>query len=54
MFSARKAALYSHHMKRLFAFLAVALFAAAATAQQYKWIDQDGRVRYGDVPPPGV
>ncbi|MGH8691117.1 MAG: DUF4124 domain-containing protein [Burkholderiales bacterium] len=41
-------------MKRLFAFLAVALFAAAATAQQYKWIDQDGRVRYGDVPPPGV
>jgi hypothetical protein len=30
------------------------LFAAAAAAQQYKWIDKDGKVRYGDVPPPGV
>jgi hypothetical protein len=30
------------------------LFAAAAAAQQYKWVDQDGKVRYGDVPPPGV
>jgi hypothetical protein len=29
-------------------------FAAAASAQQYKWVDQDGKVRYGDVPPPGV
>ena len=29
-------------------------FAAAAAAQQYKWVDQDGKVRYGDVPPPGV
>ncbi|HXM83700.1 MAG TPA: DUF4124 domain-containing protein [Burkholderiales bacterium] len=29
-------------------------FAAAATAQQYKWVDQDGKVRYGDTPPPGV
>jgi hypothetical protein len=30
------------------------LFAAAASAQQYKWVDQDGKVRYGDTPPPGV
>jgi len=30
------------------------LFAAAAWGQQYKWVDQDGKVRYGDVPPPGV
>ena len=30
------------------------LFAAAVHAQQYKWVDQDGKVRYGDVPPPGV
>jgi hypothetical protein len=30
------------------------LFAAAAWAQQYKWVDKDGKVRYGDVPPPGV
>jgi len=29
-------------------------FAAAASAQQYKWVDKDGKVRYGDVPPPGV
>jgi hypothetical protein len=26
----------------------------AALAQQYKWVDADGKVRYGDVPPPGV
>ena len=25
-----------------------------ALAQQYKWVDADGKVRYGDVPPPGV
>jgi hypothetical protein len=30
------------------------LFATAAAGQQYKWIDKDGKVRYGDVPPPGV
>ena len=26
----------------------------AAAAQQFKWVDQDGRVQYGDAPPPGV
>jgi hypothetical protein len=30
------------------------LFATAAAGQQYKWVDKDGSVRYGDVPPPGV
>lgn len=30
------------------------LLAAAAWGQQYKWVDRDGKVRYGDVPPPGV
>ena len=30
------------------------LFAAAAAGQQYKWVDKDGKVRYGDVPPPGA
>jgi hypothetical protein len=30
------------------------LFAAGAMAQQYKWVDKDGRVQYGDTPPPGV
>jgi len=26
----------------------------AAVAQQYKWVDQNGRTQYGDNPPPGV
>jgi hypothetical protein len=30
------------------------LFAAAAMAQQYKWVDKNGKTQYGDVPPPGV
>lgn len=29
-------------------------FCSAALAQQYKWVDKDGRTRYGDIPPPGV
>jgi hypothetical protein len=29
-------------------------FAAAAMAQQYKWVDANGKVQYGDTPPPGV
>jgi len=29
-------------------------FASAVFAQQYKWVDRDGKVQYGDVPPPGV
>jgi hypothetical protein len=41
-------------MKKTFFFLAMMAFAAAASAQQYKWVDRDGKVRYGDVPPPGV
>ena len=28
--------------------------AGAAFAQQYKWVDKDGRTQYGDQPPPGV
>ncbi|HEX7250624.1 MAG TPA: DUF4124 domain-containing protein [Burkholderiales bacterium] len=28
--------------------------AAGAAAQAYRWVDQDGKVRYGDTPPPGV
>jgi hypothetical protein len=28
--------------------------AGSVVAQQYKWVDQNGRTRYGDVPPPGV
>ena len=28
--------------------------ATTATAQHYKWVDQNGKTRYGDLPPPGV
>ena len=41
-------------MIRLLVFSAASLFAAAVLAQQYKWVDQDGKVRYGDTPPPGA
>ncbi len=41
-------------MIRLLVFLAAALLAASGFAQQYKWVDKDGKVRYGDMPPPGV
>ena len=34
--------------------LAGLLLAAAASAQTYKWVDKNGRVQYGDTPPPGV
>jgi hypothetical protein len=29
-------------------------FVDGASAQQFRWIDKDGRVQYGDTPPPGV
>jgi cell division protein FtsN len=35
-------------------FLTTLAFATAAIAQQFKWVDRDGRVQYGDTPPPGV
>ena len=41
-------------MKRALLLIAAAGFAAAAFAQQFRWVDKDGRVQYGDVPPPGV
>ena len=34
--------------------VAVAVFAAPAIAQQYKWVDKNGKTQYGDIPPPGV
>ena len=33
---------------------ALALACGLAHAQGYRWVDKDGKVRYGDVPPPGV
>jgi hypothetical protein len=41
-------------MKKPWIFLIALVFAGAANAQQYKWIDQDGKTRYGDTPPAGV
>ena len=38
----------------MFAGLAALAFTCAAWAQMYKWTDADGKVRYGDTPPPGV
>lgn len=40
-------------MNKTFAFLAALAFATPVWAQQYKWVE-NGRTRYGDVPPPGV
>jgi hypothetical protein len=34
--------------------LALLLAAGGAYAQMYRWVDADGKVRYGDTPPPGA
>ncbi len=41
-------------MRKILVFLAIIGFAAAAHAQLYKWVDKDGKTRYGDTPPAGV
>jgi hypothetical protein len=41
-------------MKRCLIALLCLLFAAQASAQLYRWVDEKGRVQYGDKPPPGV
>ena len=41
-------------MRKLLFFLLALVFAGAVHAQMYKWLDPDGKVRYGDTPPPGV
>ncbi len=41
-------------MNRLLATAVILMLAGAAQAQQFKWVDKDGRVQYGDTPPPGV
>jgi len=40
--------------KRFLLFACALSLCGAALAQQYKWVDKDGKVRYGDTPPPGV
>lgn len=39
-------------MLRVLAIGLLLAFAAAASAQMYRWVDKDGRVRYSDQPPP--
>ena len=34
--------------------IVIVLAAGSAAAQAYKWVDADGKVRYGDTPPPGA
>jgi hypothetical protein len=41
-------------MKRALAIVFALAVASTAWAQAYKWVDKDGKVRYGDTPPPGV
>lgn len=41
-------------MKRTVLLIVTLGFAVAASAQQFRWVDKDGRVQYGDTPPPGV
>ena len=39
-------------MRQIAVFIALALLATAASAQIYKWVDQDGKVQYSSTPPP--
>ena len=41
-------------MKRILLFIVSMGIAASVAAQQFKWVDKDGRTQYGDTPPPGV
>jgi Domain of unknown function (DUF4124) len=41
-------------MKKHLVMIAALAFSAAASAQMYKWVEKDGKVRYGDTPPAGA
>jgi Domain of unknown function (DUF4124) len=41
-------------MKKPWIFIVALLLAGTAQAQLYKWVDKDGKTRYGDTPPPGI
>src|SRR5712692_3553260 len=41
-------------MKTTLLFVCMMGVAFGVMAQQYKWVDKDGKVQYGDTPPPGV
>ena len=38
----------------MFVGIVLALACGIAQAQAFRWVDKDGKVRYGDSPPPGV
>jgi hypothetical protein len=40
--------------KRICLAMLLLFVAGSAGAQMYKWVDKDGKVRYGDTPPPGA
>ena len=40
-------------MRKALVFVACLAFSGAAAAQ-HKWVDQNGRIQYGDTPPPGA
>lgn len=39
---------------RIFLFIALLLASAGVTAEIFKWVDDEGRIYYGDTPPPEV
>lgn len=41
-------------MLRVLVFGLMLVVAAGASAQLYRWVDKDGKLRYGDTPPAGV
>src|SRR5262252_103179 len=41
-------------MRRILLFAAAMALSAGVAAQAYKWVDENGKTRYGDQPPPGV
>lgn len=41
-------------MPRLILFILLAAPAFMASAEAYRWVDREGRVHYGQVPPPGA
>ena len=41
-------------MKRIVLSFCLLSLAAVAQAQNFRWVDKDGKVQYGDNPPPGV
>ena len=41
-------------MKTIFTFILLSLFSLNLHAEAHKWIDEEGKVNYSDIPPPHV